>query len=86
MNEKILMISTLLGLGCVLALAQGIPPGENVIGKVTAVNGTTLTVAPLSGGDPVAVKIGDNARVFKDRQPAGPPTSRWTTWWLPEVR
>jgi hypothetical protein len=68
--KKTLMISALVGLSVTLALAQGMAPGENVVGKVTAVNGTTLTVAPLAGGDPVTVKIGGNARVIKDRQPA----------------
>jgi hypothetical protein len=46
------------------------PPGENVIGKVTAVSGNTLTVAPMTGGNPVTVKIGDDTRIRKDRQPA----------------
>lgn len=67
--KKILMVSALLGLSVTLAFAQGMPPGDNVIGKVTAVNGTTLTVAPITGGDPVTVKIVERTRVLKERQP-----------------
>jgi hypothetical protein len=62
------------------ALAQGqiqiqerggtMPPGENVVGKVTAVSKDSLTVAPLTGGEPVTVKIGESTRVMKERQPA----------------
>src|ERR1051326_7311662 len=46
------------------------PPGENVVGKVTAVSKDSLTVAPLTGGEPVTVKIGESTRVMKERQPA----------------
>jgi hypothetical protein len=60
------------------AVAQGqiqiqggnMPPGENVVGKVTAVSKDSLTVAPLTGGEPVTVKIGESTRVMKERQPA----------------
>src|SRR5690349_18123650 len=45
------------------------PPGDNVIGKVTAVGNGSVTVAPVSGGAAVTVKVSDNTRVFKDRQP-----------------
>ncbi len=60
------------------AVAQGqiqiqggnMPPGENVVGKVTAVSKDSLTVAPFTGGEPVTVKIGESTRVMKERQPA----------------
>ncbi len=45
------------------------PPGENVIGKVTAVSKDSLTVSPLMGGEPVTVKVSETTRVSKDRQP-----------------
>lgn len=45
------------------------PGGEGVMGKVTAVTKDSITVAPAKGGDAVVVKIGDNTRIFKDRQP-----------------
>jgi hypothetical protein len=64
------MVSVLLTLGAALGWPQGMPGADVLVGKITAVNGTTLTVAPLTGGDPVTVKIGDSTRVFKDRQPA----------------
>jgi len=44
-------------------------PGENVVGKVTSISKDSLMVAPLMGGDPVTIKIGENTRVMKDRQP-----------------
>jgi DUF4097 and DUF4098 domain-containing protein YvlB len=44
-------------------------PGDNVIGKVTSVSKDTLVVSPMMGGDPVTIKVGDNTRVMKDRQP-----------------
>src|SRR5205823_13724963 len=48
------------------------PPGEMVVGKVTSVNKDFLTVTPLSGGDPITIKIGANTRVTKQRQPIKP--------------
>src|SRR5215470_2586954 len=45
------------------------PPGENVVGKVTAVSKDSLTVAPLTGGEPVTIKVGESTRVMKERQP-----------------
>ncbi|PYP92771.1 MAG: hypothetical protein DMG65_02995 [Candidatus Angelobacter sp. Gp1-AA117] len=64
-------------LSLVSALAQdgpqrreGTPPGDMVVGKVTAVNGDSITIAPLAGGNPVTVKVSDNTRVSKERQPA----------------
>ena len=76
--KKLVLISVLAGLGVTCVLSQVVqqrmegnfPPGENVMGKVTAINGNSLTVAPLTGGNPVTVKVGDNTRVIKERQPA----------------
>ena len=48
---------------------MNMPPGDNVVGKVTAVSKDSLTVAPLMGGDAVTVKVSDTTRVAKDRQP-----------------
>jgi len=48
---------------------MNMPPGDNVVGKVTAVSKDSLTVAPLTGGDAVNVKVSDTTRVAKDRQP-----------------
>lgn len=48
---------------------MNMPPGENVVGKVTAVSKDSLTVAQLMGGDAVTVKVSDATRVVKDRQP-----------------
>jgi len=45
------------------------PPGENVAGKVTAMSKDSLTVAPLTGGEPVTIKVGESTRVMKERQP-----------------
>jgi len=45
------------------------PPGDNVVGKVTAVGKDSLIIAPLMGGDAVNVKVSDTTRVAKDRQP-----------------
>ncbi len=44
-------------------------PGENVVGKVTSINKDSLVVSPLTGGDPVTIKVGENTRMMKDRQP-----------------
>lgn len=48
---------------------MNMPPGDNVVGKVTAVSKDSLTVAPLMDGDAVTVKVSDTTRVAKDRQP-----------------
>src|SRR5260370_22443739 len=45
------------------------PPGESVVGKVASVGKDSLVFAPLAGGDPVTVKVGENTRISKDRQP-----------------
>ncbi len=48
---------------------RNLPPGDNLIGKVTSLGKDSLVVAPLTGGDPVTVKVGENTRVIKERQP-----------------
>lgn len=74
--KKVVLIATLLSVGLSLAgqqvqvQGQGMPPGENVVGKVTAVGNDSVTVTPLSGGDPVTIKVSDRTRIFKERQPA----------------
>ena len=45
------------------------PPGENVAGKVTAVNKDSLVITPMAGGDPVTIKISGDTRIMKQRQP-----------------
>ncbi|HYL11142.1 MAG TPA: DUF5666 domain-containing protein [Candidatus Acidoferrales bacterium] len=45
------------------------PAGETVFGKVTAVAKDSVTIAPAAGGDAVTAKVGENTRVFKERQP-----------------
>lgn len=74
--KKVLLVMTFLG-GSLAAAAQtqertvvNMPPGDNVVGKLTAVSKDSLTVTPLMGGEPVTVKVGDATRVIKDRQPA----------------
>jgi Domain of unknown function (DUF5666) len=75
--KMLLVLTTLLGLGLASVPAQtpergerNIPPGDTVVGKVISVSKDSLVIAPLMGGDPVTVKVGDNTRVSKDRQPA----------------
>src|SRR5215471_17303362 len=74
--RKMFLVVALLG-ASLAALAQpqerggrNMPPGENVFGKVTAVHSDSITVSPASGGDAVTVKISDNTRIMKERQPA----------------
>jgi hypothetical protein len=43
---------------------------DNVIGKVTSVSKDSVTLAPLAGGGPVTLKIGESTRIMKERQPA----------------
>jgi hypothetical protein len=45
-------------------------PGDNVVGKVTAVSKDSLTISPLMGGEAVTVKVSESTRVVKDRQPS----------------
>jgi hypothetical protein len=44
-------------------------PGDNVIGKVASVSKEGLVVAPMAGGNAVTIKVGDNTRISRDRQP-----------------
>lgn len=74
--RNMLLVAALLGVSFVAAPAQvqerggrNLPPGETVVGKVTAVSKDSLTVAPMQGGDAVTVKIDENTRVTKERQP-----------------
>jgi Domain of unknown function (DUF5666) len=72
--RKMLLVTALLGAGFAQAQVQehggmNMPFGENVVGKVTAISKDSLTVAPLTGGDPVTVKVSETTRVMKERQP-----------------
>src|SRR5205807_1514867 len=74
---RLVCLALLLSLNAVLALSQAQTQapgnnrarGENIVGKVTSVSKDFLTVAPLTGGEPVTIKIGANTRVTKQRQP-----------------
>jgi hypothetical protein len=76
--KKFVVLCVLLGLALVPAFSQTqdqgsrqrMPAGENVVGKVTAISSGAVTVAPAAGGAPITIKVGDNTRIFKDRQPA----------------
>jgi hypothetical protein len=75
--KRSLLLTILLGLVLAPAWAQtqersgrNMPPGENVVGKVTLVDKDSLVLAPLAGGDPITVKVGENTRISKDRQAA----------------
>ena len=48
---------------------RSLPTGETVVGKVTSASKDSLIISPLAGGDPVTVKIGENTRLMKQRQP-----------------
>ena len=74
---KMFVVMALLGASFVAAIAQdqerggrNMPPGDNVVGKVTAVSKDSLTIAPLTGGDAVTVKVSENTRITNQRQPA----------------
>src|ERR1700730_15024606 len=75
--KRLVYLSLLLSVSAVLAFPQAQtqesggqrPPGEQIVGKVTSVNKDFLTVTPLTGGEPVTIKIGANTRVTKQRQP-----------------
>ena len=74
---KMFVVMALLGASFVAATAQdqerggrNMPPGDNVVGKVTAVSKDSLTIAPLTGGDAVTVKVSENTRITNQRQPA----------------
>jgi hypothetical protein len=49
---------------------MNMPPGETVVGKVTAVSKDSITISPIAGGEPVTIKVGESTRVVKQRQPA----------------
>jgi hypothetical protein len=75
-TKKSLLLAVLLSIGLAGARAQGpeggrrnLPPGENVVGKVTSVSKDSLVVAPVTGGDPITIKVGDSTRVLKAREP-----------------
>lgn len=72
-----LLVTVLLSASFVAAMAQvqerggrNLPPGENVVGKVTAVGKDSITISPISGGNAVTVKVNESTRVMKDRQAA----------------
>ena len=70
--RKMLLVTALLGVSFAHAQEHGgmnMPPGDNVVGKVTAVSKDSLTVAPLTGEGPVTVKVSETTRVMKERQP-----------------
>lgn len=74
--QKKLLAAVILVVSCVAMRAQvliqergNMPPGDNVVGKVTAITKDSLTVSPIMGGDPVTVKVSESTRVMKDRQP-----------------
>lgn len=72
--RKMLCVMAAVVLSIVQASGQdhggmNMPPGENVVGKVTAVSKDSLTVSPLTGGAPVTVKVSETTRVSKNRQP-----------------
>jgi uncharacterized protein DUF5666 len=75
--RNVLLVTMLLGASCLTAQPQiqmqerggNLPPGDNVVGKVTAVSKDSLTVAPMMGGDPVTVKVSESTRILKERQP-----------------
>ncbi|HEY7402271.1 MAG TPA: DUF5666 domain-containing protein [Candidatus Angelobacter sp.] len=74
--RKMFVVMALLGASFLAAIAQdqerggrNMPPGDGVFGKVTAVSKDSLTIAPLTGGDAVTVKVGENTRISKQRQP-----------------
>jgi uncharacterized protein DUF5666 len=76
MRKMLLVITLLLG-SFVAAPAQtqerggmNLPPGDSVVGKVTAVGKDSLTITSLMGGDQITVKVGDATRVIRERQPA----------------
>jgi len=48
---------------------RNMPPGETVAGKVESLTKDSLVITPLAGGDPVTIKIGENTRLMKERQP-----------------
>ena len=71
-NLAVLLLSVLTGVGFSQVIVQGpgMPPGDNIVGKVTAITKDSLTVAPVTPGDPITIKVSDSTRFIKERQPA----------------
>jgi hypothetical protein len=72
--KKILLIITLAGLALTTASGQAQgqgnrPPGDTVVGKITSVDKDSLVITPVAGGDPITVKITENTRIMKQREP-----------------
>src|SRR5215467_8655696 len=75
--RNMLLVMTLLSASYLAAQAQvqiqdrggNLPPGDNVVGKVTAVSKDSLTLMPMTGGDAVTVKVSESTRIMKERQP-----------------
>lgn len=74
--KKSVLIPITVGLAIAFAMAQDQGegprrmPGEGIAGKVTAISKDSVTITPMRGGDPVTIKVGDDTRVMKERQPA----------------
>jgi hypothetical protein len=73
--KKIILAGTLLVPMLMMAQPQerqrmNMMPGETVVGKVTAATKDSITVAPMTGGEPVTIKVGESTRVMKERQSA----------------
>lgn len=73
--KKSLLLCLVIGLSLIAAVAQDqergpgrMGGGPGVVGKVTAINNDSVTVAPANGGAAVTVKVSDSTRIFKDRQ------------------
>src|SRR5262249_25617033 len=48
---------------------ENLPPGDNVVGKVTSAAKDSLIIAPLASGDALTIKIGENTGGSKEREP-----------------
>ncbi|SRR5216684_4008905 len=66
----LLAVLARVGFSQVVVQGPGMPPGDNVVGKVTAITKDSLTVTPLQPGDPITIKVSDSTRFMKERQPA----------------
>jgi hypothetical protein len=74
MKRVLAVFASVVMSGLLPALAQerggmNMPPGQNVVGKVTAAGKDSITISPLMGGEAITVKVSDTTRVAKDRQP-----------------
>jgi hypothetical protein len=74
--KKMFWVMAIMVLGLMQATAQmqergggNRPPGENVMGKVTAIGKDSLTVLQSQGGESVTIKVSDATRVTRSRQP-----------------